>query len=658
MHENVMVSVIVPVYNQEDYLNVSIPSILNQTYSNIEVVIVNDGSTDQSANIIKKYEKIDRRIKVITKKNGGLVSASVTGVRNSEGKYICFLDPDDYYGKNFIKNFMIEMDEDTDVVAAGFYQDNNGYHEPIILRNNTFLGSDLEELRRTFLIEKGKRGISNQIFISRWNKCYKASVLHQMIDVFAENSEISLGEDTLFTYLVLRYAKKVKALEFPNEYFYNIGNQSSMMKNDLIQNHMYKSKNAYTAMKKYLCEDDYPEDTAYALYYFLIESLFNRVLNVCPQNYKDFCALLKKDKLYYLSTNIVQANFLNKKDLLLLSVKRSKYPELYFEIVGTLKKVKPLLKLIMQEPKKYVTDLFNMGFTKAYYLAKFRNDRRHAFEELNEQLPELEKRIYPYIKNRLSEVTMLEECPIEKNIFVFWWDGFENAPRIVKCCLASIKQHHHDYNVIEVTKDTYFKYTDIDSIIIEDFKKGKISVQTFSDILRFNLLKNNGGIWIDATIYFASKYDMLSNLEMKSFESVIFSSSESFLQYQGLKCSWSGYYISSRKDGVFVSIMNDIFRKYYLEYKTYSIYFFIDAAFMICKKYKVDDGVLDKVQHNKNSMFLLSQILSCTYDERLLEQIKAIPQKLSWFGVQDVKKNDSVYNILFVKNNYEKSTLN
>ena len=117
MHENVMVSVIVPVYNQEDYLNVSIPSILNQTYSNIEVVIVNDGSTDQSANIIKKYEKIDRRIKVITKKNGGLVSASVTGVRNSEGKYICFLDPDDYYGKNFIKT-MLQLGKCHDIIRV------------------------------------------------------------------------------------------------------------------------------------------------------------------------------------------------------------------------------------------------------------------------------------------------------------------------------------------------------------------------------------------------------------------------------------------------------------------------------------------------------------------------------------------------------------
>ena len=158
-------------------------------------------------------------------------------------------------------------------------------------------------------------------------------------------------------------------------------------------------------------------------------------------------------------------------------------------------------------------------------------------------------------------MSVLEKCPIEKNIFVFWWDGFINAPWIVKCCLSSVKQNHRDYKIIEISKDTYQEYTDIDPVIVKDFIRGKISIQTFSDILRFNLLKNNGGVWIDATIYFAEKYDILSNLETKSFESVVFSSSENFLEYQGLKCSWSGYYIASRKNGVFVSIMNDIFQK-------------------------------------------------------------------------------------------------
>ena len=92
----------------------------------------------ESLNIIKEYEKKDHRINIITKTNGGLVSATVAGVKKIEGNRVCFLDPDDYYGPNFVRNFMMEMDDDTDVVAAGFYQDNCGHYDPILLNNQYF----------------------------------------------------------------------------------------------------------------------------------------------------------------------------------------------------------------------------------------------------------------------------------------------------------------------------------------------------------------------------------------------------------------------------------------------------------------------------------------------------------------------------------------
>lgn len=131
MPEKIMVSVVVPVYNQEAYLDKSIPSILEQKYKDIEVVLVNDGSTDNSAAILNKYGEKDARVKIISKENGGLVSASIAGVRNSSGDYICFLDPDDYYGPNYISNFVSEINDDVDLIAAGFYQDNCGHHDPV-----------------------------------------------------------------------------------------------------------------------------------------------------------------------------------------------------------------------------------------------------------------------------------------------------------------------------------------------------------------------------------------------------------------------------------------------------------------------------------------------------------------------------------------------
>lgn len=91
-----LISVIVPVYNTEIYIDKCVTSILNQTYSNLEIIIVNDGSTDGSANICDKYSILDRRVKVIHKKNGGLSSARNVGLDVCKGEYVGFVDSDDW----------------------------------------------------------------------------------------------------------------------------------------------------------------------------------------------------------------------------------------------------------------------------------------------------------------------------------------------------------------------------------------------------------------------------------------------------------------------------------------------------------------------------------------------------------------------------------
>lgn len=95
-----LISVIVPVYNVEKYLAKCIDSILKQTYSNLEIILVDDGSTDNSNKICKEYEKLDKRIRVIHKKNGGLSDARNYGLTFATGDYISFIDSDDYIEKN------------------------------------------------------------------------------------------------------------------------------------------------------------------------------------------------------------------------------------------------------------------------------------------------------------------------------------------------------------------------------------------------------------------------------------------------------------------------------------------------------------------------------------------------------------------------------
>ena len=98
---NSIISVIIPVYNVEKYLSRCIESVLNQTYRNLEIIIVDDGSTDDSLNICRRYEKKDKRIKVIHQDNGGLSSARNKGLMNSTGEYISFVDSDDWLHPDF-----------------------------------------------------------------------------------------------------------------------------------------------------------------------------------------------------------------------------------------------------------------------------------------------------------------------------------------------------------------------------------------------------------------------------------------------------------------------------------------------------------------------------------------------------------------------------
>ena len=117
MNDNDKVSIIVPVYNAEKYLIRCVDSIINQTYKNLEIILINDGSIDNSLEIMKKYKVIDNRIIIIDKKNEGVSIARNVGIKSSSGKYICFVDSDDY-----IENNMIQILDNGDIDYCSFFK--------------------------------------------------------------------------------------------------------------------------------------------------------------------------------------------------------------------------------------------------------------------------------------------------------------------------------------------------------------------------------------------------------------------------------------------------------------------------------------------------------------------------------------------------------
>ena len=108
-------SFIVPVYNTEKYLKKCLDSLVNQTYKDFEIIVVNDGSTDKSSNIISKYQKKYKNIIVIDKENEGLSMARNRGVQKSSGKYIIFVDSDDYVSNKLLEEVDKKID-DSDIL--------------------------------------------------------------------------------------------------------------------------------------------------------------------------------------------------------------------------------------------------------------------------------------------------------------------------------------------------------------------------------------------------------------------------------------------------------------------------------------------------------------------------------------------------------------
>lgn len=108
MKNNIKVSIIVPIYNMEKYLSKCIESIINQTYQNLEIILVDDGSTDNSGKIADEYAIKDNRIRVIHKRNAGVSSARNTGIDNATGEYVCFADADDYLMEDYVE-YLLEL---------------------------------------------------------------------------------------------------------------------------------------------------------------------------------------------------------------------------------------------------------------------------------------------------------------------------------------------------------------------------------------------------------------------------------------------------------------------------------------------------------------------------------------------------------------------
>jgi glycosyltransferase involved in cell wall biosynthesis len=185
-----LISVVVPVYNVEKYLEQCILSIINQTYVNLQIILVDDGSTDMSGSICEEFAKCDKRISVIHQDNKGLVGARKAGLEIAAGEYIGFVDSDDYIDHNmYFEMHRVLKEQDVDFVQTGMYLDeieSCGYDEQKIVLND----GNRDEIIKSEFLEK------EIVSLSIWSKLYRAELAKR---VYAQvPDEQSFGEDMLF----------------------------------------------------------------------------------------------------------------------------------------------------------------------------------------------------------------------------------------------------------------------------------------------------------------------------------------------------------------------------------------------------------------------------------------------------------------------------
>lgn len=216
-----LLSIIIPVYNVESYLDECLSSIHNQTYKNIEIICINDGSTDNSPIILQKWAKEDSRIKVINQKNKGLSGARNTGIKYASGKYITFVDSDDFI-KNNMYSLLIELAEknELDAIGCGFEQYPSGILQSFSFKKNKV--SNFFDL----LSYNTKLQSTNDLCFC-WRYLFKKKILDTHNILF--NEDVKIGEDVIFNTQVLCCSNKVLFINDPL-YYYRTNNQNSLMK--------------------------------------------------------------------------------------------------------------------------------------------------------------------------------------------------------------------------------------------------------------------------------------------------------------------------------------------------------------------------------------------------------------------------------------------
>ena len=237
--EKVKVSIIIPIFNNEDFIAKTLESAINQTLKEIEIIFVNDGSTDKSLEIINKYKTFDSRIKIINQKNQGALFSRFEGIKIATGEYIQMVDGDDFLKIDCCeKLYKFAKKNSLDIVISDYQQNNirkNGLEEKATLNNIQYLN--------LFFKNKSKNAI--------WIKFFRRELLKYS---YKPKQNFHLGDDIFLTTVISANAQQIKKIDEVC-IFYNTNPNSIMNKSRL--NKTFELFIAYDEIENFLKENNY-----------------------------------------------------------------------------------------------------------------------------------------------------------------------------------------------------------------------------------------------------------------------------------------------------------------------------------------------------------------------------------------------------------------
>lgn len=226
--KNSLLSVIIPVYNMEKYLEQCIKSVISQTYSNIEVILINDGSTDASGEICNYYANLDERVKVFHQENQGVVKARNLGIRHSNGEYITFVDADDWIDEDMYEQ-MLKKGRGFDLISSGMIFEFPNVEQGSVCYDKLPEGDYLSNQEMQFIWENmiylknsNERSWS---FTSLCNKIFKKKLIESIY--IKQNENLKIGEDMVFLFEFILDCKNI-CIMHKSFYHYRIREKSTV----------------------------------------------------------------------------------------------------------------------------------------------------------------------------------------------------------------------------------------------------------------------------------------------------------------------------------------------------------------------------------------------------------------------------------------------